>query len=479
MLNDHVKNTLIKNFELNLTPSQSELIDLISDFFIDREKHDIFIIKGFAGTGKTTIISTLVKAFKELKMKSVLLAPTGRAAKVISAYTKSKAYTIHKKIYRQKSAKDGFGEFVLNVNLYSDTYFIVDEASMISNRSFDNSIFGTGKVLDDLIEFVFNNKNCRLILVGDTAQLPPIGLDISPALEIKTFDDFYLRPVEFTLTDVVRQTAESGVLSNATNIRLNISKEISGYPSITLKDFNDIKKINGGQLLDLITESYDKFGIENTIIITRSNKRANRYNAGIRSQILWKEEEISLGDYLMVVKNNYFWLDDSQDIDFIANGDIAEVISIKNYTEIYGFRYVDVSLKFVDYKDLEVHCKILLDTLNVNSAALSKEQNKDLFYNVLADYQGVKGKQKKFQKVKENPFFNALQVKFAYAVTCHKAQGGQWKSVFIDHEYLNDDMMNKEYLRWLYTAFTRPTEKLYLINFNKEFFGEDEVEDIW
>ncbi len=479
MLNRHIKNKLIKNFDYELTHSQSKLTDLISDFIVDRDKNDVFIIKGYAGTGKTTFINTLVKTFKELKMKSVLLAPTGRAAKVISAYSKTKAYTIHKKIYRQKSAKDGFGEFVLNINLYSDTYFIVDEASMISNRSFDNSIFGSGKLLDDLIEFVFNNKNCKLILVGDTAQLPPIGLNISPALEVKTFDDYFLKAIESTLTDVVRQTKESGVLSNATNIRLNISKEISGFPKIILKGFFDIKKINGSELIDLITESYDKFGIENTIIITRSNKRANRYNAGIRNQILWKEEEISIGDYLMVVKNNYFWLDDNQDIDFIANGDTAEIVRIKKYTERYGFRYVDVSLKFVDYKDLEIDCEILLDTLNVNSAALSKEQNKELFYNVLDDYKSVMSKAKRYQKVRENPFFNALQVKFAYAVTCHKAQGGQWKSVFIDHEYLNNDMMNKEYLRWLYTAFTRPIDKLYLINFNKEFFNENEIEDIW
>ena len=479
MLNNHIKNILISNFDYELTSSQGKLVDLISNFISDRDKFDVFIIKGYAGTGKTTFINTLVKTFKELKIKSVLLAPTGRAAKVISSYSKINAYTIHKKIYRQKSSKDGFGEFVLNINLHSNTYFIVDEASMISNRSFDNSIFGSGKLLDDLIEFVFNNKNCKLILVGDIAQLPPIGLDISPALDIKTFDDCFLKAVESTLTDVVRQTEKSGVLSNATNIRLNISKEVNGFPKIKLDDFADIKKISGSELIDAITDSYDKYGIENTIIITRSNKRANRYNAGIRSQILWKEEEISIGDYLMVVKNNYFWLDDSEDVDFIANGDIAEIVRIKKYTERYGFRYVDVSLKFVDYKDLEVDCKILLDTLNANSAALSKEQNKELFYNVLDDYKSVKSKVKRYQKVRENPFFNALQVKFAYAVTCHKAQGGQWKSVFIDHEYLNKDMMNKEYLRWLYTAFTRPIDKLYLINFNKEFFNENEIEDIW
>ncbi|MEA3316723.1 MAG: AAA family ATPase [Bacteroidota bacterium] len=479
MLKNHINNVLIKNFKFDLTNSQSKLINLISEFFIDREKHDIFIIKGFAGTGKTTIISTLVQSFKELKMKSVLLAPTGRAAKVISSYSNSKAFTIHKKIYRQKSSKDGFGEFALNVNLHSDTYFIVDEASMISNRAFDKSVFGTGKLLDDLIEFVFNKKNCKLILVGDTAQLPPIGLDISPALKVKTFEDFFLKAIEVTLTDVVRQSSESGVLSNATNIRLNIFKDTNTYPKVILKDFNDIKKINGGDLIDYITESYDKYGIENTMIITRSNKRANRYNAGIRNQILWKEEEISIGDLLMVVKNNYFWLDDDADVDFIANGDIAEIVRIKNYTERYGFRFVDVTLRLIDYKDLEIDCKILLDTLNANTPALSKEQNKDLFYNVLEDYQDVKVKKKRFQKVKDNPFFNALQVKFAYAVTCHKAQGGQWKSVFIDHEYLVDDMINKEYLRWLYTAFTRPTEKLYLVNFNKEFFYESDLEDVW
>ena len=488
MLSDHIKNIILEELKLNPTSDQSKLINGLSGFIMDNNPNKIFLIKGYAGTGKTTVVSALVNAFRKLKIKSVLLAPTGRAAKVLSLYSKKSAFTIHKKIYRQKSSKDGFGIFALDTNLHSNTFFIVDEASMISNQSNDISVFGTGRLLDDLINYVYNNKSCKLILIGDTAQLPPVGIDISPALEAKQLMSFGLDVSEFTLTEVVRQANDSGILLNATNIRNIIASENYSFPKIDFNNIFDIEKIPGDELIETISDSYDKYGFEDTIIITRSNKRANQYNKGIRNQILWREEEISVGDFLMVVKNNYFWLDENEEtclpclagrqatgkIDFIANGDIAEIIKIKKYHEQYGFRFADVVLKLVDYDNIEIECKIILDTLDINSAALSSDDNKKLFYNIMEDYQDEKTKKKQYEGVKNNEFFNALQVKFSYAITCHKAQGGQWKNVFIDHGYITDEMMDKEYLRWLYTAFTRPIEKLYLVNFHKNFFDSED-----
>jgi len=470
MLKDHIKNIILQNLSFQATIDQEKLIEELSDFILNDDEHNIFLLKGYAGTGKTTVISALVNAFKKLRLKSVLLAPTGRAAKVLSAYSKKAAYTIHKKIYRQKSSKDGFGIFTLDVNLHSNTIFIVDEASMISNATSENSVFGSGRLLDDLTNYVYNDKRCKLILVGDVAQLPPVGIDISPALDAKQLKTFGFDVIEYNLKQVVRQQEGSGILSNATNIRNLISNENYNFPKINTEGIIDIERINGTELIETISNSYDKIGYEDTIIITRSNKRANQYNKGIRNQILWREEEISAGDFLMVVKNNYYWIDENEKIDFIANGDIAEIIKINKYTERYGFRFADVTLRLIDYGDVEIDCKIILDTLDINSAALSMEDNKNLFYNVLEDYQHLKTKKKQYQGVREDEFFNALQVKFAYAITCHKAQGGQWKNVFLDHGYITEEMMDKEYLRWLYTAFTRPTEKLYLVNFNKRFF---------
>jgi len=472
MLTDHIKNIILEKLEFQPTIDQNNLIDGLSEFIMDNDSNSVLLIKGYAGTGKTTIISALVKAFKSLKIKSVLLAPTGRAAKVLSAFSKKAAYTIHKKIYKQKSSKDGFGVFVLDTNLHSNTFFIVDEASMISNSG-DNSIFGSGRLLDDLIKYVYNDKSCKLILIGDVAQLPPVRIEISPALETKQFDFYNLKVLEYNLRKVVRQKENSGILFNATNIRNLISEENYVFPKLELNEIADIEKVPGNELIEKISDSYDKSGYEDTIIITRSNKRANQYNKGIRNQILWREEEISVGDFLMVVKNNYFWIDESEEIDFIANGDIAEILKIKKYEERYGFRFADVTLRLIDYSGLEIDCKIILDTLDINSAALSSDDNKQLFYNVLEDYQNENTKKKQYKGVKNDEFFNALQVKFSYAITCHKAQGGQWKNVFIDHGYVNEDMMNKEYLRWLYTAFTRPTEKLYLVNFDKRFFNDE------
>ncbi|MFC2096460.1 ATP-dependent RecD-like DNA helicase [Bacteroidota bacterium] len=474
MLTDHIKNVILENLEFKETSDQNNLIDGLSGFIMDNDPNGLFLIKGYAGTGKTTIIGALVKAFDNLKAKSVLLAPTGRAAKVLSAFSKKAAYTIHKKIYKQKSSKDGFGIFVLDNNLHSNTYFIVDEASMISNNSGDSSIFGSGRLLDDLIKYVYNDKRCKLILIGDVAQLPPVGIHISPALDVKQLESYNLKVFEYNLREVVRQKENSGILLNATNIRDLISEENYSFPKLELNDIVDIERIPGNELIEKISDSYDKSGYEDTIIITRSNKRANQYNKGIRDQILWREEEITAGDFLMVVKNNYYWIDENEKIDFIANGDIAEIIKIKKYEERYGFRFADVILRFIDYGDLEIECKIILDTLDINSAALSSDDNKQLFYNVLEDYQKEKTKKKRYEGVRNDEFFNALQVKFSYAITCHKAQGGQWKNVFIDHGYVNEDMMDKEYLRWLYTSFTRPTEKLYLVNFDKRFFDSED-----
>jgi exodeoxyribonuclease-5 len=470
MLKDHIKSIILENLDHKPTKGQDDLINGLSTFILDENPEKIFLVKGYAGTGKTTVMSALVNAFKKLRIKSVLLAPTGRAAKVLSSYSKNNAYTIHKKIYRQKSSKDGFGVFVLDANLHSDTFFIVDEASMISNNSVDTSIFGSGRLLDDLIKYVYNNKKCKLILIGDTAQLPPVGIALSPALDSKELAHYGFPVISYDLKEVVRQDQDSGVLANATEIRNLIANNSNAFPILNLNNVSDIEKISGGDLIESIADSYNKSGFEGTMIITRSNKRANQFNNGIRSQILWREEEIETGDYLMVVKNNYYWIEDNDKIDFIANGDIAEIVKIKKYTERYGFRFADVVLRFIDYDNLEIECKIILDTLKINSASLTSEDNKQLFYNVLEDYKNEKTKKKQYEGVRNDAFFNALQVKFSYAITCHKAQGGQWKNVYLDHGYINENMMDKEYLRWLYTAFTRSVEKLYLVNFDKKFF---------
>src|SRR6056297_121047 len=469
MLINHLQQLFLKNIDYKPTKSQAEHIKSFSKFILDRKSNNLFLLKGYAGTGKTTSVKALIKTLREIRMKSVLLAPTGRAAKVLSSYTSHSAYTIHKKIYRQKSAKDGMGEFVLDRNLHTNTFFIVDEASMISNDSMGVSLFGSGRLLDDLIKFVYEGKNCKLVLIGDTAQLPPVKMDLSPALDKVQLEGYGLTIYQAFLTEILRQTVESGILFNATEIRKKIDKPVVHFPKINTKNYDDIELIKGNDVVEKISETYDKYGIESTVIVTRSNKRANQFNQGIRNQILWREEELTQGDYLMIVKNNYFWIEEDEEMDFIANGDIAEVVDIKGRDELYGCRYADVTLRFVDYDNVEIDVKILLDTLYSNSASLTREENKELFFKVLEDYAEVKTKKQRYLKVRENPFFNALQVKFAYAVTCHKAQGGQWKTVFLDHGYLNEEMVDKEFYRWLYTAFTRPTRKLYLINFYKDF----------
>ncbi|MEN8117261.1 MAG: AAA family ATPase [Bacteroidota bacterium] len=476
MIKNHLKEVLIEKLPFSPTGSQKQLIDALAIYFISEEPDEIMLVKGYAGTGKTTMIFSLTQALQAFKIRSVLMAPTGRAAKVMAGYTGIPAFTIHKKIYRQKSSADGMGKFVLDKNLFKNTWFIVDEASMISNETNENSVFGSGRLLDDLLEFVYSGENCRLVLVGDTAQLPPVGLDISPALEAETLEYYGFSVKEVELTDVVRQAEGSGILNNATEVRnlIGSGSNKQGFFHVDVNSFPDIERISGSDLIETISSCYDKYGLVETTVVTRSNKRANLYNKGIRGSILYKENEIEKGDLIMVVKNNYFWAEEDMELDFIANGDIAEIISIYNYEELYGFRFANVSLRFIDYEDVEIDCKIFLETLDIETASFSYEQNRQLFEVVSEDYAEIKNKRNRWKKVRENPYFNALQVKFAYALTCHKAQGGQWKAVFIDHGYLTEDMLDKEYYRWLYTAFTRPTEKLYLVNFDKKFFLDEE-----
>lgn len=476
MIKNHLINILTEKLAFPPTNSQAQLIDLMASYIISDEPDEIMLIKGYAGTGKTTMINTLTQVLDSLKIRSILMAPTGRAAKVMADYTGKAAFTIHKSIYRQKSSSDGMGKFVLNKNLYKNTYFIVDEASMISNEAMENSVFGSGRVLDDLLEYVYSGVNCKLILVGDTAQLPPVGLSISPALEAYVLEEAGFSVKEMELSDVVRQAEGSGILTNATDIRTMITEQANaeGFFNIELKPFDDITRISGADLIETISTCYDKYGLFETTVVTRSNKRANIFNKGIRGSILYKENEIERGDLLMVVKNNYFWADEDSGIDFIANGDIAEIITINGYEELYGFRFANVSLRFLDYGDVELDCKIFLETLSLETASFGSEQNRQLFDAVSEDYLDIRNKRERWKKIKENPYFNALQVKYAYALTCHKAQGGQWKAVFVDHGYLTEDMLDTEYYRWLYTAFTRPAEKLFLVNFDKGFF-EDEL----
>ena len=473
MLKNHILDKLIQSLEHHPTNSQQKLMDGLAEFILSRKKQEVYLIKGYAGTGKTTTIKALIRTLASFRIKSVLMAPTGRAAKVISGYTSKPAFTIHKKIYRQKSASDGLGDFVLEKNLHKNTYFIVDEASMISNQSFEMSSFGSGRLLDDLIKYTYESTGCKLILIGDTAQLPPVKMELSPALDIKQLEGFGLTVKESFLADILRQSKESGILSNATNIRQVMYEDPSSFPVIHYEEFSDVEYLSGADLVETISDTYDKFGIEETVIITRSNKRANNFNQGIRNQILWREEELSQGDYLMIVKNNYFWAEEEDEIDFIANGDVAEVVAIDGYQELYGYKFADVVLRFIDYGDLELDVKILLDTIHSNSASLSKEENRELYNRIAEDYQDVKTKKERYGKIKANPYFNALQVKFSYAVTCHKAQGGQWRAVFVDHGFINEEMVNREFYRWIYTAFTRATEKLYLINFHKSFFEKE------
>jgi exodeoxyribonuclease-5 len=460
---------LCKNLGNTPTGDQSEALKKIASYICENNNDIIFLLTGYAGTGKTSIISSIVRTLDLLRMRSVLLAPTGRAAKVLTSFAGKQAFTIHKKIYRQKSMKDGIGSFALDKNLSKNTFFVVDEASMISNNSNDASIFGSGKVLDDLIEYVYSGTDCKLIIVGDTAQLPPVGSAVSPALDPNVLKDFGFGLITAELKQVVRQSETSGILMNATQIRLQVSENNLEKPKIECDNFKDIVRLSGEELIEEISTAYGTCGLEGTIIVVNSNKQANRYNQGIRSRIFFREEEITPGDIVMVVKNNYSLADEEDPTRFIANGDIAEVKSIRKYEEIYGFRFAEMELKFPDY-DLEIESKVILDVLKLDSPALPSERSSELFHNVLADYVHLKTRKKQYDAVREDRYFNALQIKFAYAVTCHKAQGGQWERVFIDQGMFNRNEITIDYLRWFYTALTRSTDKVYLVNFSDEWF---------
>jgi exodeoxyribonuclease-5 len=473
MINTYLGQQIKTNFPYKPTFEQEKVVKILADFLFCRKTDSLFLLKGYAGTGKTSLIGALVKTLDQLEQKCILMAPTGRAAKVFSHYAGHPAYTIHKKIYRQKSFSNEIDNFSMNDNLHQHTLFIVDEASMIANEGLSGSMFGTGRLLDDLIQYVYSGQGCRLMLIGDTAQLPPVGEEESPALSADVLKGYGLEVYEGLLTEVVRQLQDSGILWNATELRRYIAEEdFFTLPPIKVEGFPDIKVIPGNELIEAISDSYDHVGMDETIVVCRSNKRANIYNKGIRNTILYREEELETGDLLMVAKNNYFWTEGCKEIDFIANGDIAVVRRVRREREMYGFRFADVLLRFPDYNDMELEVKLLLDTLHSETPALPKEMNDKLFYSVMEDYADISVKRERMKKMKADPHYNALQVKYAYAVTCHKAQGGQWKRVFLDQGYMTEDMLSPDYFRWLYTAFTRATETLYLVNWPKEQLDE-------
>jgi len=466
-------NELVEKFPFEPTISQDSLIKKLAFFIFENNKEALFLIKGYAGTGKTTTISTVVNNLWRVGKKAVLLAPTGRAAKVISGYSKKQAFTIHKKIYFPKKNKAGGVDFTLQPNKHSNTIFIVDEASMIPDTPTGSKLFENGSLLDDLMSYVYSGVQCKLILIGDTAQLPPVKLDISPALDAQKLALNYNKEVtEIELNEVMRQHANSGILINATELRLILANNgfsdfqfELGYPDL-------IRLIDGYEIEDAINTAYDNIGVEDTAFIVRSNKRANQYNQQIRSKIRGQENEISTGDYVMVVKNNYYWLKDSSEAGFIANGDICEILEIFNIKELYGYRFAEVKIRMIDYPNQKpFETVLLLDTLTSESPSLSYEDSNRLYHEVGKDFAHEKSKYKQLLGIKKSKYFNALQVKFSYAVTCHKSQGGQWKTVFIEQPYLPDGQ-NVDYLRWLYTAVTRAQEKVYLIGFNDDFFKD-------
>ena len=471
MLSDYIKETILNNLRFQPTQDQMQVVNSLSKFTTADVRNKTLVIKGYAGTGKTYLISSYVQALKELESDFVLLAPTGRAAKVLSRYCKHAAYTIHRHIYRQKGSSD-FDAFQLGYNKLKNTIFIVDEASMISN-AYQEGSFGSGYLMTDLMEYVFSGEGCGLILLGDTAQLPPVGTNLSPALDTSELDLLGLYTRMYEMTEVVRQSNESGILYNATMLRQHIANSslASTFPKLATK-YPDVIRLSGGDLLETINEAYTEVGEEEAIIVTRSNKRATEFNMGIRNSVLYREDRIAVGDLLMVVKNNYFWAKQEKDIEFIANGDVAEVVRIHGYQSLYGYDFADVTLRLPDNKNLEIDTKIMLDVLSSETPSLSYSEYQKFYTLVTIDFPEWKTKATQRKMMRENPFFNALQVKFAYAVTCHKAQGGQWHTVFIDQGYITQDHLNVELWRWMYTAFTRATDKLYLLNFVKEFYDD-------
>lgn len=501
MQKDDIINLILLNFGFEPTHDQECALRTFVDFVTDSHDNASMILRGSAGTGKTSLSGAIVRTMRQLKQRVVLLAPTGRAAKVFSVNSGLPASTIHRCVYRQKSLE---GTFSLAPNMHANTLFLVDEASMIANEGLRETLFGTGCLLDDLVQFVYSGNNCRLMLIGDKAQLPPVGEEESPALSAAFMAGYGLTIYESDLREVLRQSQESGILYNATIIRQMITHdEATELPKIRFRSFPDIVMVPGDELIESLASSYANVGMDETMVVTRSNKRANIYNQGIRAQVLWREEELTVGDWLMVVKNNYYWTereaicnraglakdqtlasasasatasasaqDGTQQTDtptpsFIANGDRAVIQRVRNRRDFYGFHFVDLWLQFPDYDNYELQFTALTDTLSTEAPALTREQSQHLFEEVMADYADVRTKPERYKKLKEDPYYNALQIKYAYAVTCHKAQGGQWAHVYVDQGYMTDDMLTPDYIHWLYTAFTRATERLFLVNWPK------------
>lgn len=503
MIIDELKYKILQQFGFPPTQEQVHALEVFAEFLTDRDPHAVMILRGSAGTGKTTLSGAIVRTLKEIRQKVMLLAPMGRAAKVFSLNSGSPAYTIHRRIYREKSFSGVEGQFNLNDNLYTDTLFMVDEASMIANMGLGGMSFGSGCLLDDLVHFVYQGRNDRLLLIGDKAQLPPVGEEESPALHAAMLEGYGLKVYECDLNEVLRQSEKSGILYNATMIRQMITHDdITQLPKIHFAGYSDIKPMPGSELIEALADSYHHVGLDDTIVVTRSNKRANIFNQGIRNMVLDREEELSQGDILMIVKNNYYWMEEerkkikekeieerrvksegtesgtathkvqsskfqlqSNEIPaFLANGDRAKVLKVRRRIDLYGFRFATLLLQFPDYDNYELEATVLLDTLTSEAPALTHEQQELLFHQIEEDYQDIPLKADRMKAIRQDQFFNALQVKFAYAVTCHKAQGGQWAHVFVDQGYMTDDMLNPDYIHWLYTAFTRATEMLYLVN---------------
>ncbi len=465
---------IAQEFPFEPTHEQILAINRLASFMSETAPRQVFLLKGYAGTGKTAIVSALVRTLVKHNRRVVLMAPTGRAAKVFSNTSGFPACTIHKKIYRQKSILD-VGSFQLDRNLHEHTLFLVDEASMISNEGLSGSMFGTGRLLDDLISYVYAGKDCRLLMLGDQAQLPPVGETDSPGLSAQMLSAYGLNVSEFCLETVMRQMQESGILSNATALReFAVRPDMPGMFRFRLDGFKDVVRISGSDLIEAISGCYSRDGIDETMVLCRSNKRAIIYNNGIRNTILDREDELNRGDSIMIVKNNYYWTerlmtDDDADSysnipSFIANGDIAVIRRVRRQREMYGFRFEDAVISLPDYGDLEMDVTLMLDTLHSESPSLTKEESDKLFNSVMEDYEEIPTRKEKMKKLRENPHFNALQIKYAYAVTCHKAQGGQWKNIFIDQGFVPEDGRDEDYYRWLYTAVTRATQTVYLVN---------------
>ena len=470
MLNTYIARQIYEKISFETTFSQKKVVEMLSDYLSEPKSEQIFVLNGYAGTGKTTLLAAVVEVLDAMQVPTVLLAPTGRAAKVLSRYCHREALTIHKRIYRERTTADYESHFSLDVNKERGAVFIVDEASMLSDATSEGQIFGSGSLLDDLIKYIRSGRDCRLILVGDNAQLPPVGSAFSPALDRDVMSG-YGDVVYASMDDVVRQQAESGILFNATMLRCMLENGIYEVPQLDMS-FSDVESISGGEVMEKVQECYDRYGRDETIIITRSNRRANRYNEGVRRYNLSAEEAIESGDCLMVVKNNYYYTEREKEcpMSFAANGDVVQLRKIYRFEDFYGFHFADALLSFPDYDDFELRCRILLDTISSESPSLTREESRRLLQEVEQDYLDIKSRIKRLKEIRENPHFNAVQVKFAYAITCHKAQGGQWKAVFVDRALFGDEEMTADMLRWLYTAFTRATERLYLVNFDERFF---------